>query len=114
MFSMGLSVLRNAILRFRKLSTQPYVSMHVEKIRMTESSAGISGRLRESITVWVKQRKEECTHCRECGGGVSPFDSRCPNCGQGSPSKVSLAGAVCVVLGIIFLTGTLSLMVVAG
>jgi hypothetical protein len=59
----------------------------------------LAGRAGASARQWFHERLEECVHCRECNGAVTPWDLRCPHCGQEHPAKVSTSAAVYLVIG---------------
>jgi hypothetical protein len=80
---------------------------------MPRSSSKSSGGWRDSILKWFQARVFECVHCSDCQSTVLPFASHCPKCGQANPARVSNTAAIFFALGIVFVTLTLSLSVVA-
>jgi hypothetical protein len=66
---------------------------------MTHSRLEWAGRIRTAVPQWFQRRLDECVHCRQCESVVTPWESYCPNCGQGDPARLSPSAAVYLVLG---------------
>jgi hypothetical protein len=71
----------------------------------------LAGRLRTTAVQWWHNRLQECLHCRECKGPVTPWDSTCPTCGQHDPARLSVSAVVSLVLGLFLLAAILGLLV---
>jgi hypothetical protein len=80
---------------------------------MTHSLSAIAGRVARSSRRWFFQCRQEFTHCTECDTAIHPWSSRCPNCGQANPAKVSSSMGMFLTLGIVLLTLTLYFLTIA-
>jgi hypothetical protein len=75
---------------------------------MTHLSSEWAGRIRRSIKQWFQNRLQECVHCSQCSGAVTPWDSHCPICGQQDPARLSPSAGVYLVLGFVLLAVVVS------
>ena len=75
---------------------------------MTHLSSEFAGRIRSSVKQWFQNRMQECVHCRQCKGAVTPWDPYCPNCGQTDPVRIASSAVAYLVIGFVLLTVVLS------
>jgi hypothetical protein len=80
---------------------------------VTHSHFTIVGRIVRSSERWLYRRMKEFTHCSECDNAITPWASRCPNCGQANPAQVSSSVGIFLALGMVLLTSTLCFLTIA-
>ena len=78
---------------------------------MTSQSAALTARVRGAVERWLYNRWQECIHCRECKGTVTPWDAHCPTCGQQDPARLSVSAVVYLLLAFVLLAAVLSIVV---
>ncbi len=78
---------------------------------MSDASCKSVGPIRSSVKQWYQNRRQECVHCWQCGGAVTPWETHCPNCGQMDPVRISKSAVVYLVLAFVLLTAALSCLV---
>jgi hypothetical protein len=79
---------------------------------VTHSHFTIAGRIVRASKRWLYLRMQEFTHCSECDNAINAWTSRCPNCGQANPVRVSSTIGIFLTLGMVLLTSALCILTV--
>jgi hypothetical protein len=74
---------------------------------VTQSHFTITVRIVRASKRWLNRRMQEFTHCSECDNAINFWTSRCPNCGQANPVRVSSSIGIFLTLGTVLLTSAL-------
>lgn len=67
---------------------------------MASTRSKLPSKLSQAIQNAWRRHHYESSHCSECDAPISSFDKVCPNCGQGSPARVSPWVAVYLLVGV--------------